>query len=272
MIMNTVTTKVLIGDDNNDFGGIFAGAIKDAGYNVITCPNDGLKIINAIKDNSPDIVLCDAIMPNAEAVEVIRRISISSSKLPFFIVGSSYNNPMIENRILSCKNAYYLLKPFDTESIISIINHITQSTSLEIISDSKEDPHIEMIVTDIIHQIGIPAHIKGYHYLREAIMLSIDDEEMLESITKRLYPSVARRFDTTPSRVERAIRHAIETAWDRGDIDILNSMFGYTISVGKGKPTNSEFIALITDNLRLRFKMRNKKNIKENDKPLVKNL
>ncbi len=231
--------KVLIGDNNKDFGGIFAGAIKDAGYNVITCMNDGIEVINVIKEYLPDIVLCDAIMPNAEAVEVIRRINSVCSKPPFFIVGSSHNNPLIENRIMSCQNAYYLLKPFDTEAVISIIQHITQTSNI-VKNDTNDELHIEMLVTDIIHQIGIPAHIKGYHYLREAIMLSIDDEEMLESITKRLYPSVARRFDTTPSRVERAIRHAIETAWDRGDIDVLNSMFGYTISVGKGKPTNSQ--------------------------------
>ena len=114
---------------------------------------------------------------------------------------------------------------------------------------------MEVVVTDIIHTIGIPAHIKGYHYLREAIMLSVNDSEMLESVTKLLYPTIARKFDTSPSRVERAIRHAIETAWDRGDVDVLTKMFGYTINGGKGKPTNSEFIALITDNLRLRFRI-----------------
>lgn len=272
MITNTNNTKILVGDDNKDFGALFAGAIKDAGYNVVSCANDGIQVLSAIKEYSPDIVLCDAIMPNAEAVEVIRRTSMTCSKTPFFIVGSSHNNPIIENRVMSCKNAYYMLKPFDTEAIISIIQHVSHTSNLDILQDDGEEPHIEMVVTDIIHQIGIPAHIKGYHYLREAIIISIDDEEMLESITKRLYPSVARRFDTTPSRVERAIRHAIETAWDRGDIDILNSMFGYTISVGKGKPTNSEFIALITDNLRLRFKVTHKKNNSGNDRPLVKNM
>jgi len=115
----------------------------------------------------------------------------------------------------------------------------------------KED--MKVVVTEIIHQIGIPAHIKGYHYLREAILLSLDDEEMLESVTKLLYPTVAKNFNTTASRVERAIRHAIETAWDRGDLDTIQNLFGYTVSVGKGKPTNSEFIALITDNLRLKY-------------------
>jgi two-component system response regulator (stage 0 sporulation protein A) len=147
-----------------------------------------------------------------------------------------------------------MIKPFDTEMLLSVISHITPSSVAEF-DDDSDYAHMEMVVTDIIHTIGIPAHIKGYHYLREAIMLAIMDEEMLESVTKLLYPTVARRFDTSPSRVERAIRHAIETAWDRGDVDVLTKMFGYTVSCGKGKPTNSEFIALITDNLRLRFKI-----------------
>ena len=119
---------------------------------------------------------------------------------------------------------------------------------------NKQSINLEIIVTDIIHQIGVPAHIKGYHYLREAIIQSVNDKEMLESVTKLLYPAVAKKFATTPSRVERAIRHAIEIAWDRGDIDTLNSFFGYTINTGKGKPTNSEFIALIADKISLKFK------------------
>ncbi|MCL2054069.1 MAG: sporulation transcription factor Spo0A [Oscillospiraceae bacterium] len=266
----SINTKVLVGENQGDAGGIFAGALKDAGYAVITCPGDGNQILDHISRHSPDVIMCNAVMQGADAAEVIRRVSLTSEKPPFFIVSSSHNNPVLENRIMSFPNAYYLLKPFDTEAVLSIIQHITSGYT----PVSSNDSHIEMIITDIIHQIGIPAHIKGYHYLREAILLSISDEEMLESITKRLYPSVAKRFETTPSRVERAIRHAIETAWDRGDVDVLNNMFGYTISVGKGKPTNSEFIALITDNLRLRFKVTNKIPISATpaNKPLVKNL
>lgn len=249
--------KILVGDDSNDFGKIFAGAIQDAGYSVTTCRNDGSDVLNSIRENQPDIVLCDALMPGADAMEIIRRIDLTACQKPFFIVGCSYRNAYMEKQIMSCKNAYMLLKPFDTETILSVIQHITPSSVTDF-EDDSDLSHMEMIVTDIIHQIGIPAHIKDYHYLREAIMLAIMDAEMLESVTKMLYPAVARRFDTSPSRVERAIRHAIETAWDRGDVDVLNSMFGYTINGGKGKPTNSEFIALITDNLRLRFKMSSK--------------
>lgn len=155
---------------------------------------------------------------------------------------------------MSFTNAYFVLKPFDADSFIKMVKRISM-ISIPELNTSDDNSRLDMIVTDIIHQIGIPAHIKGYHYLREAIILSLNDEEMLESITKLLYPTVAKNFNTTASRVERAIRHAIETAWDRGDVDVLNGMFGYTISVCKGKPTNSEFIALITDNLRLRYKI-----------------
>ena len=155
--------------------------------------------------------------------------------------------------------SYFMLKPFDVkvlgERIKAMLDIDTDISSEHRILSSKQSPaNLEIIVTDIIHQIGVPAHIKGYHYLREAIICSVNDKEMLESVTKLLYPAVAKKFSTTPSRVERAIRHAIEIAWDRGDIDTLNSFFGYTINTGKGKPTNSEFIALITDKICLKFR------------------
>ena len=155
--------------------------------------------------------------------------------------------------------SYFMLKPFDIkvlgERIKAILDIDTDITSEGHIVHKRQSPaNLEIIVTDIIHQIGVPAHIKGYHYLREAIICSVNDKEMLESVTKLLYPAVAKKFSTTPSRVERAIRHAIEIAWDRGDIDTLNGFFGYTINTGKGKPTNSEFIALITDKISLKFR------------------
>ncbi len=245
--------KILIGDESNDYGKIFSGAINDAGYSSFTCSGNGSAVIDKIRSDSPDIVICEALMSNLNAVEVIRIINNSENKKPFFIVLSPYRNAYIEKEILSFSNAYLLLKPVDCETVISVIEHAVPSSVQEL--NGSNDAPMEMIVTDIIHQIGIPAHIKGYHYLREAILLALNDEEMMESVTKMLYPAVAGRFETSPSRVERAIRHAIETAWDRGDVDTLNNMFGYTINCGKGKPTNSEFIALITDNLRLKFKL-----------------
>lgn len=245
--------KILISESGTGF----SGAIIDAGYTADTCECDGNAIMEKIISFRPDVVICEAIMPGTDAVELIRRVDASGIQKPFFIVMLAYRNTYVEKQIMSFGNAYLLLQPFDTDTILSIVQHATV-VSNESVTKSENMTHMEMIVTDIIHQIGIPAHIKGYHYLREAIMLAVKDAEMLESVTKQLYPAVAHRFETSPSRVERAIRHAIETAWDRGDVDILNSMFGYTINGGKGKPTNSEFIALITDNLRLRFKLSSK--------------
>ena len=254
--------KILVGDEGAEFGKVFAESLKKSGYAVNSCLSDGSVIMNEIQKEQPDIVVCDALMPNADAMEIIRRTELSSGKKPFFIVICPYRNAYIEKQVMSCKNAYIIIKPFDSEMLISVIRHITPSSVADF-EDDSDYSHMEMVVTDIIHTIGIPAHIKGYHYLREAIMLAIMDEDMLESVTKLLYPTVAKRFDTSPSRVERAIRHAIETAWDRGDVDVLTKMFGYTVNCGKGKPTNSEFIALITDNLRLRFKISAKSGIKQ---------
>lgn len=250
----TNKVKILIGDDSTEFGCMFANAIRAAGYFAYTKPKDGLIIFDALREDMPDIVIIEAVMPNLDALEIVKRISASAYKKPFFIVTAAYNNSFIENQIMSCSNAYFLLKPFDTEVMINVISSITSTLNISADKNNEIKEEMEIIVTDIIHQIGIPAHIKGYHYLREAILLSIEDKEMLESVTKQLYPTVAKKFNTTASRVERAIRHAIETAWDRGDIDTINNLFGYTVSVGKGKPTNSEFIALITDNLRLKYK------------------
>ena len=151
--------------------------------------------------------------------------------------------------------AYFMLKPFEVGMLGERIISLTQdSESIETKANESQPQDMEIVVTEVIHQLGVPAHIKGYHYLREAILCSLEDKELLESVTKQLYPTVAKKFMTTSSRVERAIRHAIEIAWDRGNLDTLNSFFGYTVNTCKGKPTNSEFIALITDKLRLQYK------------------
>ncbi|MGN0675080.1 MAG: sporulation transcription factor Spo0A [Oscillospiraceae bacterium] len=249
-------SKLLICEDVCSYGESFYRNLEISGISFKTCNADGNTVLAAISEFQPDIVLCEAVMPGIDAVNLIRKVNADNScKKPFFIVSSLYRNAFVEKEIMEFSNAYFILKPFDAESFLSTVGRI-RLTPVENLSEINDDSaRVEMVVTDIIHQIGIPAHIKGYHYLREAIILALNDDEMLESVTKLLYPSVAQRFDTTASRVERAIRHAIETAWDRGDVDVLNGMFGYTISVGKGKPTNSEFIALITDNLRLRFKL-----------------
>ena len=171
---------------------------------------------------------------------------------------STFDNPVLERELLNSGASYYFLKPFDTDVLVERIVQISgykKADILDLPGAGKLQPDLEMMVTEIIHQIGVPAHIKGYHYLRESILLAVNNADIINSVTKQLYPTVAKKFGTTSSRVERAIRHAIEVAWDRGDVDILNSYFGYTIHNGRGKPTNSEFIAMIADKLRLRLKI-----------------
>lgn len=243
--------KVIVGDESKEYGCTLANTLRNQGFFAITRENDGYILKDAIRSEEPDVVVVDSIIQGVDAAELIKRCD-SLVKKPFFIVTSPYRNVLTERQIMSLPNAYFMLKPFDTDMLVNVIRSAVKMDCAP--DDPRLSTDMEMVVTDIIHQIGIPAHIKGYHYLREAILLSLKDPEMLESVTKLLYPTVAKSFDTTASRVERAIRHAIETAWDRGDLDTIQNLFGYTVSVGKGKPTNSEFIALITDNLRLKYK------------------
>lgn len=243
--------KVLIGDDSVEFGINCASVLRSMGMYAVTRPKDGGVLFETIKNDSPDVVVMDAILPHMDAIELIKKVQALGGKKPEFIVTSSYDNPFIERQVMQGGAAYFMLKPFDVNSLGDRINALIQGTALDN-DEGSED--MEVVVTEIIHQLGVPAHIKGYHYLREAILSSLEDKELLESVTKMLYPTVAKKFDTTSSRVERAIRHAIEIAWDRGNLDTLNSFFGYTVNTCKGKPTNSEFIALITDKLRLSHK------------------
>ncbi len=241
--------KILIGDDTADFGITTANALRGYGLYAITRRKDGNVLMKAIVDEKPDVVIVDSTMPHMDAIELIKRTKAEASVFPAFIVTSSYDNPFVERQIMELGAAYFMLKPFE---IPALAERILSLTNQKQSGSSQQD--LEITVTDVIHQLGVPAHIKGYHYLRAAILASIDNPELLESITKMLYPTVAQKFNTTSSRVERAIRHAIEIAWDRGDLDILNAFFGYTVNTCKGKPTNSEFIALVTDKLRLQQK------------------
>ena len=170
---------------------------------------------------------------------------------------SSFDNSRLEKEMLDGGASYYFLKPFDMNTLAQRIIKLSgwkNSTTPVLKNNVLTDSELEIMITEIIHQIGVPAHIKGYHYLRESIMLSVKNNDIINSVTKLLYPTVAKKYNTTSSRVERAIRHAIEVAWDRGDRDVLNSYFGYTVQNERGKPTNSEFIAMISDKLRLRLK------------------
>lgn len=251
--------KVLIADDTTEFGRSCASALRAKGCELITCPKDGMAVISEIAKSQPDAVLMDMFMPSMDALGVLNTNRSEQETHPMFLVMSGIDNPILESEAIAAGASYFFIKPFDIEVMTERLLHFaelrTRPVKFTPAKDNVTDTDLEIMVTDIIHQIGVPAHIKGYKYLREAIILAINDADIINSVTKQLYPTVAKNNQTTSSRVERAIRHAIEVAWDRGDVDVLNSYFGYTIHTSRGKPTNSEFIAMIADKLRLRLKM-----------------
>lgn len=251
--------KVLIGDNTNDFGLLCEELLLKEGFEVTLVSKDGIRVLDGIKEICPDVVVVESFMPQLDAIGVMKATRSTISNYPHFIVISGYDNKFIEKEIMENGASYYMLKPFEIaglrDRIVSITSHAKAIKNMLGDQDKGElIEDLESIVTDVILNIGVPAHVKGYHYIRQAIMLSIKDQNMINSVTKLLYPTVAKMFNTTSSRVERAIRHAIEIAWDRGDVDTLNAYFGYTINTGRGKPTNSEFIAMISDKLRLQLK------------------
>lgn len=252
--------KIMIADDATELGQSCAKAFKAYGMNVVLCEKDGKKVLSKTKTEKPDIILADVFMPNLDILGVLEGLKdMALSDRPVVMAMSSFDNERLEKEMLNAGAGYYFLKPFDVntmaERIMQLSHWKTDNAPLVVKDNVLSDNELEMMITEIIHQIGVPAHIKGYHYLREAIILSVKNAEIINSVTKLLYPTVAKIHSTTASRVERAIRHAIEVAWDRGDIDVLNSYFGYTIQNDRGKPTNSEFIAMISDKLRLKLKV-----------------
>ena len=254
-----IKMKILICDDDKEFFGGCAAALRTYGFDPISCPKDGVKAVETIREEKPAAVLMDVFMPRLDAIGVMKAVQESDGAAPLFMVMSTYDNPRLEHQLLSCGASYYFLRPFSVEMLVERIMQITGSDAGAVPAKPagalRSPVDIEMMVTEIIHQIGVPAHIKGYHYLRDAIVMSVEDSEIINSVTKILYPAVAKKNKTTSSRVERAIRHAIEVAWDRGDIDVLNSYFGYTIHNSRGKPTNSEFIAMIADKIRMQLRL-----------------
>lgn len=247
--------KILISDDDSEFCISCEKALSSIGFEVFTVEKDGRKLFDKIMLVKPEIVLANSFMSNMDLVSVIKKSDEKKLDFnPLFLAIIPSENNLLEKELLSGGVAYCFIKPFDYSILAERIRSLCINVNYNKISEDKTSSNLEIVITDIIHQIGVPAHIKGYHYLREAIMMAVSDIEIMNSVTKCLYPSVAKKHGTTSSRVERAIRHAIEVAWDRGDVDVLNSYFGYTIHSGKGKPTNSEFIALIADKLRVSMK------------------
>ncbi len=252
--------KIVIADDSTELGQSCANALKGYGMDVILCEKDGRSVLEKTRSENPDVVLADVFMPNLDILGVLGNMKNMEEKArPMVMAMSSCDNQRLEKETLDAGASYYFLKPFDVNTmaqrIIQLSGWRNEIAPVVVKDNVVTDPELELMVTEIIHQIGVPAHIKGYHYLREAITLSVKNSEIINSVTKLLYPTIAKKYSTTSSRVERAIRHAIEVAWDRGDIDVLNSYFGYTIQNDRGKPTNSEFIAMISDKLRLRLRL-----------------
>lgn len=243
-------TRVLIADSDAAFGAElteFLNAFDD--MDVIKFVTNGKDAYNEIITGKPDVVITGIVMSNVDGLGVIRKINEAHMETtPSFIVVTSVNNSMLMQKAMDLGAKYYLLRPLDYTVLIDIIRENRTSSHMR---KSAEDYNTELRITETIQRVGIPAHIKGYHYIRTAITMMTDDMELAHSVTKILYPAVAKKFDTTPQRVERAIRHAIEVAWNRGDPAVLNEMFGYTIDSERGKPTNSEFIAMISDKIRL---------------------
>lgn len=255
--------KILIADENSAQRQSLINDLRRAGYTNIEVALNGEEALIKIDRFHPDVAIIDIWLSKLDGIGVIRNsknLNFGQDKVPAFIVVSMVSS---QSAFLEATNAgadLCLLKPYNTESLCSHIaalhkNRFAPTTAVTDKTEVDRTPDIETQVTKIIHQIGVPAHIKGYQYLRTAILLTVKDSDIINSVTKILYPSVAKKYQTTTSRVERAIRHAIEVAWDRGDVDTLNSYFGYTIQNNRGKPTNSEFIAMIADNLRLQYKL-----------------
>ena len=255
--MNTHKT-VLIADTNDEYRSLLREAIDDSGeFDVIGDTSDGISAIELIQDKNPDILLTDIILARLDGLGVLEKL-LPMEKKPKVIVLSAFASEHAVMQAMNMGAEYFMQKPCDMSALLSRMRSLNGRSIAQMQIVNSVIPYeqsIEQRVTEVIHEIGVPAHIKGYQYLRSAIILVINDMDMINAVTKVLYPTIAKQFGTTPSRVERAIRHAIEVAWDRGDLETLQKYFSYTISNLKGKPTNSEFIAMIADRLVLQEKM-----------------
>ncbi|QGX65512.1 sporulation transcription factor Spo0A [Bacillus sp. ms-22] len=258
--------KVCVADDNRELVGLLTEYIEgQEDMEVLGVAYNGQECLTLFKDKEPDVLLLDIIMPHLDGLAVLERLreNTDMTKQPSVIMLTAFGQEDVTKKAVDLGASYFILKPFDMENLVGHIRQVSgngtqithRSSSIQnSVLRSKPEPkrkNLDASITTIIHEIGVPAHIKGYLYLREAISMVYNDIELLGSITKVLYPDIAKKFNTTASRVERAIRHAIEVAWSRGNIDSISSLFGYTVSMSKAKPTNSEFIAMVADRLRL---------------------
>ena len=251
-------TNVIIADNTEEFCASLTGALQRAGgFQVLGTATDGEQALRMVTERKPHILVLDLMLPKQDGLSVLKAIT-AMDRPPAILATSRFVTDYVASAAANLGVRYLMLKPCDMTAVVERLEEIRGGESRR--QTNLRQPsagNIEAMVTGIIHEIGVPAHIKGYQYLREAIIIAVNDMDVINAITKVLYPQVAKTFQTTPSRVERAIRHAIEVAWDRGDLDTLQRFFGYTVSNTKGKPTNSEFIALIADKLQLQLKNTN---------------
>ena len=249
--------RILLADTNEDFYGIVTEALKNSGeMELVGCTGDGYKALELIDALKPDVLLTDVVLTGIDGLALLEHTAVMPEKeRPAAFIISSFKGDRAVSAASELGAVYYMQKPCDTGLLLSRIKQFTDEDTVGTIRrELAELPEksLEVQITEIIQEIGVPAHIKGYQYVRTAIQLAVEDTELINAVTKALYPAVAKEYGTTPSRVERALRHAIEVAWERGDIDTLQRYFGYTVSSSKGKPTNSEFIAMIADRIALR--------------------
>lgn len=253
-------TKILIADENNEVRNHIHERLAFSGAGLIDEVKNGDEAMKMISRQAYDIVISDLWLPSLDAASIMKKTAEIGKNAPSFVILTQVSTPSVLMEANRAGASLCMPKPIDYDTFSDKIDMILKNRSNSSASSDKNDAadkiDMETQVTRIIHQIGVPAHIKGYQYLRTAILMTISDNDVINSVTKVLYPSVAKKYQTTTSRVERAIRHAIEVAWDRGDVDTLNSYFGYTIQNSRGKPTNSEFIAMIADNMRLKYKIK----------------
>lgn len=252
--MDNLTT-VMIADNAEDFCSNLTSALRNAeGFQVIATANDGEQAIRTVMERKPDVLVLDLMLAKKDGLAVLKAIANMDRK-PVTLATTRFVTDYVASAAANLGVRYLMVKPCDLTALVERLEEIRgDNNQAKTLPSRMSATNIESMVTGIIHEIGVPAHIKGYQYLREAIIIAVNDMDVINAITKVLYPQVAKTFQTTPSRVERAIRHAIEVAWDRGDLDTLQRFFGYTVSNTKGKPTNSEFIALIADKLQLQLK------------------
>jgi len=248
---------LLIADDNREFCELLKDFInQQEDFHLIGIAYNGLEALEMISQSSPDVVVLDIIMPHLDGIGVLEKIAaVNPGMKPRIIMLTAFGQENVTQKAVELGADYYILKPFDFNVLATRIRQLGDGVNVAQYIAPVKPKNLDVAVTNIIHEMGVPAHIKGYHYLRDAIIMVINEVNLLGAVTKELYPSIAMKFQTTPSRVERAIRHAIELAWDRGNVEMMTKFFGYTINLERGKPTNSEFIAMVADKLRIEAKV-----------------